>query len=184
MGGGTFCYLRLVLPELLPNLDKIIYLDSDTLVFTDLTDMYNLPMNDNYIMGFPDFYLNRIRQLEKSANVYINSGTLLCNLTKIRDDKISDKSLTILFTKYPRLPYADQDIINIEYQPKIGILPLKYGMPLVHDVKEYIKMSGIKLNYTEFKEAQENPKTMHLCQCIPKFYKNPKHIFGRKYDKV
>ena len=46
-------------------------------------------------------------------------------------------------------------------------------------------MTRLKLNYTEFKEAKENPKILHLTQCEPKILsKKPKHIYGRQYDNV
>ena len=119
--------MRLILPELLPKINKIIYLDGDTLVFTDLTELFNLPMNDNYIMSFPDVLHNHIRKYGIYSDIYINSGTLLFNLKKIRDDKITDKSLKLVFKKFKKLYFGDQDIINIGYHPKLGLLPLKYA---------------------------------------------------------
>ena len=46
-------YYRLSLPDLIKNLDKIIYLDCDTMVHKDLTDLYQINMKDNYYLGFP-----------------------------------------------------------------------------------------------------------------------------------
>ena len=183
--GYTVHYFRLLLPELLPNINKIIYLDGDSLVFTDLAEMYNLPMDDNYILGFPDILSKYLREKGINSTIYINSGTLLLDLKKIRDEKISDKSLTLLFKKYRNVTFGDQDIINIGYRPKIGLLPLKYGIYLVHDLKKYIKMTELKLNYNEFKEAAKNPGILHLTLCEPKaLSKETKHCWGRQYDKI
>ena len=47
-------YYRLLLAELLPDLNRIIYIDGDTLVYQDLTEMFNLVMGDNIVLGFVD----------------------------------------------------------------------------------------------------------------------------------
>ena len=47
-------YYRLFLAELLPFLKRIIYLDGDTIVLSDLSEMINLDMGNNIMMGFID----------------------------------------------------------------------------------------------------------------------------------
>ena len=53
---STAAYYRIALSSLLPNLDRIIYCDSDVINFKDLTEMYNLEINDT-------IYERRIRFL-------------------------------------------------------------------------------------------------------------------------
>ena len=53
---STAAYNRIALSSLLPNLDRIIYCDSDVINFKDLTEMYNLEINDT-------IYERRIRFL-------------------------------------------------------------------------------------------------------------------------
>ena len=50
----TPSYYRLELPKLLPRVKKIIWMDGDTAVFEDLTELININMKGNYIMGFLD----------------------------------------------------------------------------------------------------------------------------------
>ena len=47
-------YYRLLLAELIEDVNRIIYLDGDTIVFTDLSEMINLEMKNNIILGFVD----------------------------------------------------------------------------------------------------------------------------------
>ena len=50
--GGTYChYYKILIPMLFSDLERMIYLDGDTLVFVDLEEMYNLPFYNNYILG-------------------------------------------------------------------------------------------------------------------------------------
>ena len=79
-------YYRLLTPIFI-DLDKIIYLDGDTFVFKDLNEMYQLKFNDNYILGFLDVASDGVDYLGIKSEKYINSGVVLLNLEKIRNDK-------------------------------------------------------------------------------------------------
>ena len=46
-------YYKLLLPLIFPDYERIIFLDSDTLIFKDISEMFNLPFNDNYVLGYP-----------------------------------------------------------------------------------------------------------------------------------
>ena len=50
----TSAYYRLSLHDVLPQVDKIIYLDGDTLVFHDLKELIELDMKGNVVLGFLD----------------------------------------------------------------------------------------------------------------------------------
>ena len=52
-------YYRLLLADLLPNTKRIIYLDGDTIILNDLTEMINLDMKNNNIMDFIDILFNK-----------------------------------------------------------------------------------------------------------------------------
>ena len=52
----------------------MIYLDSDALVFKDLLEMYNLPFNDNYILGYPSHDIKYINLLIDNAKIYNNGA--------------------------------------------------------------------------------------------------------------
>ena len=48
-----------------------IYLDGDTLVFTDLTEMINLEMNNNIILGFVDDSYKKAEKFRIKTYKYI-----------------------------------------------------------------------------------------------------------------
>jgi lipopolysaccharide biosynthesis glycosyltransferase len=79
-------FYRLFLPILI-NIERILYLDGDTLTFKDLREMYNLDFNDAYIIGTLDYFSNGVDYLELKSEKYINSGVLLINLEKLRNDE-------------------------------------------------------------------------------------------------
>ena len=48
-------FFRLLSPIIF-DIDRMIYLDGDTLVFKDLNEMHKIKFNDNYILGILDFF--------------------------------------------------------------------------------------------------------------------------------
>ena len=87
-------YYKVALPSLLPDVNKIIYSDSDVLNFKDLTEMYNIEFNDKeYFCGALD-YVGHHAQFRKNgirSNKYINAGIVMMNLKAIRQDSIEKK---------------------------------------------------------------------------------------------
>ena len=75
------------------NLDKIIYLDCDSIIADSLEDLDNIDISDYYIAGVQDTVTNFFKTsigLNKDDR-YINAGMLVINLKKWREDKIEEK---------------------------------------------------------------------------------------------
>jgi lipopolysaccharide biosynthesis glycosyltransferase len=114
-------FYRLSLGELLPNLNKIIYLDSDTICLKDLSHLYNL----NF-MG--KIFLAKILNYKPgNLNFEVNTGVLLLNLLGMRKLKIEKKVLTLLNNGFRDPVYHDQAIINLYFKKYVGFLPLEYN---------------------------------------------------------
>ena len=173
-------YFKLLIPIIFPDFERVIYLDSDTLIFKDLSEMFNLPFNNNYILGYPFHTPWMVTINHKHPKIYINAGVLLININKIRRDN-KDFELIDFTRKYTkRLFFLEQDGINFVYYKKMGLLPLKYGVYLYGNItnfkKKYLYKLKIKINLNELKKAIDDPSIVHLCCCNPKvWYKKTKH---------
>lgn len=121
-------YYRLLLAELLPFLNRIIYLDGDTIVLTDLTDLINLNMENNIIMGFIDDGYNYTNFFGIKTSKYITAGVLLINLESMKKENITFKFFQFIQKNQKFLIQEDQTVINIVLHERIGILPPKYGL--------------------------------------------------------
>lgn len=137
-------FYRLLTPIFMP-VEKVIYLDSDVLIFGDLKDMYNLQCFNYYVLGFLDVLSDGVDYLGLKSDKYINAGVLLLNLDLIRKKK---KYFELLYmTKNNnKLNNHDQTIINYIFYPNIGILPSKYGIfnfDSIFDIK-YIYLKTIR----------------------------------------
>lgn len=122
-------YYRYLIPELLPDEKKGLYLDGDILVLTDLNDFYHLNLNKNIIAGVKDYFetLFLNRPLFNNLSFYINSGVLLIDLKKWRLQNITHKLFEATKVYQNQLSHFDQDVINLVLQNKIQPLPLKYN---------------------------------------------------------
>ena len=173
-------YFKLLIPLIFPDFERVIYLDSDTLIFKDLSEMFNLPFNNNYILGYPFHTPWMVTINHKHPKIYINAGVLLININKIRRDN-KDFELIDFTRKYSkRLFFLEQDGINFVYYKKMGLLPLKYGVYLYGNItnfkKKYLYKLKIKINLNELKKAIDDPSIVHLCCCNPKvWYRKTKH---------
>lgn len=133
ISAGT--YLRLMLHRLLPDLDKILYMDVDVLVCgsllplwrTDLTGSLlaavkgavNLSDKWDWNSGRPYWKL-----LEGQKGSYINAGVTLLNLEEIRRQRMEEQWNELAKEK---LYYQDQDILNITCRNQIVYLPPVYN---------------------------------------------------------
>lgn len=127
-GITTPAYYRLLIPELIPDYDKILYSDVDVIFREDLSNFYfNTDMEGYYIAGvdsmahlIPDLkhYYEQDRKIDSKGNIY--SGNLIFNSKKMREDGIVDKFREHVDKKYK---FQDMDIINIVCKGKIKYLP-------------------------------------------------------------
>ena len=139
-------YYRLKIPTVCPNINRMIYLDSDTIILKDLNDFYSLNFNGNYILGKLDKYSDSLDKLNIYILNYINTGVLLIDLYSLRKYGYVGKFMKYIQehnnNKY--LHRHDQTLINYICHDKIGILHPKFHMwPFKdenHLLKDHIKL--------------------------------------------
>jgi lipopolysaccharide biosynthesis glycosyltransferase len=127
-------YYRLMLPCLLPHLDKIIYADVDTVFHDNLQSADQINLNSNLIAGVKDILnVSSIWKREKDAffeqlirGEYINSGFLIMNLKELRSQNLYEKWLELSKGAYHK--YPDQNILNYTCERRKLFLPLRYNL--------------------------------------------------------
>ena len=127
--------LRLILPELLPELDRVLYLDCDIIVRQDLARLWEeTELGDNYLAAIYEAPIEqqaeRFRALGCDPNRYFNSGFLLMNLAQMRAENVSKRLLDAC--RVPYLEFPDQDALNQVCQGRV--LPLS---PLYNSIRTF-----------------------------------------------
>lgn len=110
-------FYRVILGEIInKNIDKIIYLDGDTLIYNDLSEMYELNMNNLYFRGVHEVFYNR----KDSNNKYICDGVMLMNIKLLKKENAFEKFRNYYFSFYKKgIYFDDQSLINILLKKKI-----------------------------------------------------------------
>ncbi len=117
---GTHSYIslstfyRLKLPSILPEIDKILYLDCDVVVNSSLKDLYDTDIHGFYAAGVIDTAVKSsgyVPELDK-GNIYVNAGVLLLNLEKMRKDEIEKQFEQYTTENFQTIRVGDQEILN------------------------------------------------------------------------
>lgn len=111
------CYLRCYFTKLIKD-DKILYVDADAIVIDDITELWNTELDDNVLAGIHEGgEWNKYLNTYGLDDTYINSGVLLMDLKKIREEKLDDSMLYLLNHNWYAFP--DQDVINLVCRNRI-----------------------------------------------------------------
>ena len=175
---------RLLLPVLLPEVSKCIYIDCDTIVTGDVAPLFAEPIGDDYVAGVKayTFYRNELNTREAlgftrdEEFVYINSGVLLLNLEAMRKDDVTSKFMSLINNEYQCL---DQDIINVACKGKIRCLPMRYNVMTKYVLFPYKNISAY-VSEDEFSEACERPVVVHFAD-KEKPWNNPSVPWAEKW---
>ncbi len=120
-------YFRLFIPAMFPEYDKGIYIDSDVIVCGDLAELFDIDLKDNLMGACTDRSVADVPELvnymENAVGVkkeeYINSGVLLMNLEKMREQNLESHFLNLLNTYHFDCIAPDQDYLNAICNGKI-----------------------------------------------------------------
>lgn len=162
--------LRLFVAEAVPSdIERILYLDCDTVILNSLYNLWNTNLNNNIIGAVyePTIYKKVKDSINFSDNdPYFNSGVLLIDLVKWRKNNIQDKLIEFYKLKNGKLFASDQDLINgvlkgnIQYlSPKYNFFTNFYYFPYKELVNQLPLYANISSN--EFKLSKRYPTIIH-----------------------
>lgn len=142
-------YIRLEIPELLPNVDKVAYFDCDVYFNCDVAEYFSLELGNAYFSAVIDTqslqFLDGKRELGDKTyfskfkdSEYKCAGVMLINNLALRKENMLAKFIE--FSKSNFLPKHDQTILNCVCRGRTIQNPLGYGL-FNHssNFKEYLK---------------------------------------------
>lgn len=157
-------FSRYFIPELVPELDKVLYIDVDVVVNGDIAELYNIDLEDKALAAVPEnFYLkngdyvkgNILPEFENTEN-YFNAGVMLLNIKKFVENDYSTQLINMTIKYFDKLACPDQDVFNILFEHDHVLIDYKYNyMPdfyeaykNVTDNVENLDNSAIVYHYT------------------------------------
>jgi lipopolysaccharide biosynthesis glycosyltransferase len=159
--------LKFDIAELLPQYDKVLYLDGDILVQKDLTDLYNTDLKNTFVGAVLDKISIVAREYCDKLGIkkYFNSGVMLLNAKKLRNEKIKEKLYNIKEI-YPEYSYQDQDVLNVVFEQNVTWLPLAYN--LVYSTIVYRNWpidfvnDNYETSYASYEELSDAAVVIHM----------------------
>ena len=141
-------YQKLLIQDLI-KLEKVVYIDGDTLVGDCLKDLYNVELENNFIAGVSDMSSRGILKETKlpfnEETKYINAGLMVLDLEKLREYNFFMKSMSAESKYRDRLNFVDQDIINIVLNGKVKLLPSHFNLQTWYKMKKKQVEINLKL---------------------------------------
>lgn len=162
-------WFRIKLPDLCKDLDKILYLDCDTLVRGNLDELFSMDLTGKYLAGVKDVWgvSKYVKRLGMKSGVYVNSGMLLFNCDYCRKEHFFDKVVDFAKNNAKIIEFCDQDSINkVVDEHKLVISP-KYNLMDTWWRGGYYEFEGEE--EAEYLQAKENPVIAHLTGLKPAF---------------
>lgn len=165
-------YARLFMSTLLPrSIDKVLYLDCDSLIMDSYKHLWNLDISDYYCAGVLDGINTAVKEkLGFSKNDdYINSGFLLVNLKKWRDENVEEKFIKFMAENQHRYYQHDQGVLNNVFKNNILIVEPKYNLQIYFQTLPYDLARKFTCMTTEYytkeivDDCRENPVFLHFC---------------------
>ncbi len=158
-------FFRVFLPYFLP-LDKILYIDSDIIFQTDISNLWNIRLGKHFLAAIKLFdrrasryYRHAYRLNCKNTDIF-NSGVMLMNLKRMRRYIKRVSLVNFINTNSQKLVSCDQDVLNAFYCKNWLRIPVEYNV----DAGVYLVKSYKFSNYTkkEFDNVLKKPKVLHF----------------------
>lgn len=184
-------FYRLKIPSLLENHSKAIYLDSDTILTADISELFNLDIS-NYLLAAYDESRNdppitayfQSKKLNLPTEIgYFNTGVLLLNLAEMRKKEVAQKCLDLLKSDlHPSLSFPDQDVLNIVVNGNYLRLPKTWNtqqifgtkppfwkkfFPFVHRYKDLPKIIHFSGPMKPWKSKKESEHWLNVSGKVP-----------------
>jgi lipopolysaccharide biosynthesis glycosyltransferase len=118
------CWYRMLLPELLPSMQRVLYLDSDMIVRESVDEIWRADLGNRPIAAvinpfypfFPDYHVSHLGLAPGSP--YYNSGVLVMDLDRMRRAGFCDQ-VRAYAREHPDNLYPEQDALNALYQHEV-----------------------------------------------------------------
>ncbi|MDY6407688.1 MAG: glycosyltransferase family 8 protein [Pseudomonadota bacterium] len=158
-------FSRYFIPELVPHLEKIIYLDVDMTIKKDIKELFDQDL-DGYPLGAmahtpTTFMSRRLRDCTWSVyhedSAYFNAGMLVMNIPKLIQMNFTDEAIKLTHLLREKLIFPDQDVLNIMFENNYKILDFRFNyVNYIRWRKEIRNIDPVVVHHCSLKPWKEN----------------------------
>lgn len=174
-------YNRLFIPDLFPNHEKMIYLDSDIVVIQDISDLNNLELEDAYFAGVLDpFAKQHSKTLGYENAPYINSGVMVINCKALRNNNYLSNIFNAIDFIKDKAKAGDQDFINYCFHNHIKLISSQWNVFLPFNFKRYNMQEPKDEDYIL---SKRKPKIIHFVGAQKPWLNDTNHPYKSTFVK-
>lgn len=113
--------------NILFDFDKVLYLDCDTIILKDLSEFFNIDINEYYAAVVKDYIGSEILKFHYKLGIkdYFNSGVMLLNTKLLRENNIKEILFDYRSKNYDEL--MDQNTLNYVFNNKVKFIEPRYN---------------------------------------------------------
>ncbi len=155
-------WAMLLFPESFPEVDKVVHIESDTLVLDDIAKLYNEDLEGFTIAACPDIacILREDINLDCREHVYFNLGTIVIDCVKWREENVTEDCIKLGKEYGNKFVCLHQDALNILFSGnRYRILPNRYNLA---ERKDYIQQIHPEYDEDYFREEWKHPVIIHF----------------------
>lgn len=143
-------YYRFLIPMLLPQFDKVIYIDGDTVLLKDIANLYDIDLGDNLLAAVVDEAVSNFdvfkdyvkSYLDIPYTEYFNSGVLVINSHLFRKENLLQQFVNmqkkVVFDVAP-----DQDYLNVLCRHRVKYIPTMWNKQPIPELEYDEKQIGL-----------------------------------------
>jgi lipopolysaccharide biosynthesis glycosyltransferase len=161
--GGRTSWLRIFLPDLLPEIDRVVYLDADTLVVDSIDPLWSM------VLSVPVAAVANVVEPAKHQQVrdlgisdparYFNAGVLVMDLARMRAEHTLEAVLAFVGSR-AELPWYDQDALNVVFAERWQPLPPRWNAQ--NSLWYWDEWASDVFGERAVEEAVTNPAIVHF----------------------
>lgn len=169
-------YLRFYIPKIFSDYNKVLYIDSDTLVCDDPAKLFSTNIDGFYLGATKDAIMNSFYYFDKkkmkdyfkktlcisSPLEYFQSGVLLLNINLINANFTPNDFINVAFNN--KLLYMDQCVFNICFNGRVKYIDLSWNCEIEHKfAKDNNLMLYLNLDFlNDYRFAHSSPNIIHF----------------------
>ncbi|MCM1186100.1 MAG: glycosyltransferase family 8 protein [Lachnoclostridium sp.] len=168
--GSLSQYARLFLSSTLPgNLERVLYLDCDTLICRSIRELWNLEMHGRTVAALMDAFSKYYRKNIglRPDDVMFNSGVMLVDLTRWKEQHVEKRLLEFISRKNGRIQQGDQGALNAIlshdtycFEPRFNSVTIFYDFNF-EEMMAYRRPPRF-YSEEEVRKAVEEPNIVHF----------------------
>jgi len=153
-------YFRLFLQVILPpDVKKVIYIDADTAVVSDVRELWETDLDGCAVAAVPEYWKIHHERLGLPDDVlHFNSGVMLIDLDYWRSENLLPKFLRFIEENAETLLNGDQDAMNVVLMRRVRFISCEWNY---QTYMRYFHVNGSGMSDKQFNEIASSPRIVH-----------------------